>query len=79
MSLGISAHRSQSYKRPSSKLVKSVSDTLQPPAIAETDSKKQKVSMNVEKTSGSSLLNCLMSIRHGETTVSFRFEWMSTS
>ena len=68
----------RSYKRPSRSLVKSASDALQPPAIAETDSKKQKLSkdieeVKIEKTSGSSS-TCLMNIKHGETTVSFRFE-----
>ena len=45
-------HRStavRSYKRPSSTLVKAVSDALQPPAIAEADSKKQKVSKDIDK------------------------------
>ena len=63
------------YKRPSSTLLKSVSDALQSSAIAETDTKKQKLSKDVgevEKTSGTR--STCVNIKCGETTVSFRFE-----
>ena len=58
--------------------MKPFSDTLQPPATVETDGKTQTVSkdieeVKIEKTSGSSS-TCLMNIKHGETTVSFRFQ-----
>ena len=78
MIMSRTGHRStavRSYKRPRSTLVKSVSDALQLPAIAETDTKKQKVSKDVEevkKTSGSRSTS--VNIKHGETTVFFRFE-----
>ena len=77
-------HRSnavRSYKRPSSTMVKSVSDALQPPTVAEPDGKKTKVRQkdteenevdNVNEIAASPS-SCLVNIKHGETTVSFRF------
>ena len=83
MIMSRTGHRStavRSYKRPSSTMVKPVSDALQPPAIAETDSKKQTVSkdiekVKIEKTNGSPSTN----MKHRKTNVSFRFELMLTS
>ena len=74
-------HRStavRSYKRPSSTLAKSVSDALQPPRVPEPDGKKKKVGNDtveneVDNERAASSSSCLVNIKHGETTVSFRF------
>ncbi len=60
-------------------MVKSVSDALQPPTVAEPDGKKTKVQKDTEENEvdnkiAASPSSCLVNIKHGETTVSFRFE-----
>jgi hypothetical protein len=61
-------------------MVKSVSNALQPPTVAEPDDKKTKVQKDTEENevdneiATSPMLSCLVNIKHGETTVSFRFE-----
>jgi hypothetical protein len=68
----------RSYKRPSNTLVKSVSDALQPPVL-EPDAKKQKVGSETKENetqnerAGTSR-PCLVDIKHGETSISFRFQ-----
>ena len=60
-------------------LMKSVSDALQPPAVLEPESKKTKVMKETEENqleneTGDSSRCCSVNIKHGETTMTIRFD-----
>ena len=74
-------HRSTAvrcYKRPSMSLMKSVSDALQPPTVLEPESKKTKVTKGTEEEQlakeADDSRRCLVNIKHGETTMTIRFD-----
>ena len=59
-------------------LMKSVSDALQPPAVLEPESKQTKLTKETEENkleqTDDSSRRCSVNIKHGETTMTIRFD-----